>query len=52
MSEKSPVSDAFEESAQEGRAAPEKSGASEASEASEKSVATGYLAVNPFYKAQ
>ena len=32
------------------RAAPEKSGASEASEASDKSVATGYLAVNPYYK--
>ena len=55
VSEKSQASDAFEESAQEGRAAPEKSGASEASEASDKSVETGYvinnhLAVNPFYK--
>ena len=50
VSEKSQASDAFEESAQEGRAAPEKSGASEASE---KYVGTGYvinnhLAVNPF----
>ena len=55
MIEKSQASDVFEESAQEGRAAPKKSGASEASQASEKSVETGYvinnhLAVNPFYK--
>ena len=49
------ASDAFVESAQEGRAAPEKSGASKASEASDKSVEMGYviknhLAVNPSCK--
>ena len=47
VSEKSQASDAFEESAQEGRAAPEKSGASEASD---KFVAPGYLAVDPCFK--
>ena len=58
-SEEDQASDAFEESAQEGRAKTRllgvNAGASEASEASEKSVETGYvmrnrLAVNPFYK--